>query len=58
MNVVKRMRPKNDFFFMLQMDWLKEKEPESDGDGYYHTSLPVIVFQMIEEHLQVRFLFS
>jgi len=36
-----------------KVDWFKEKEPESDGDGYYHTSLPVIVFQMIEEHLQV-----
>jgi len=36
-----------------KVDWFKEKEPESDGEGYYHTSLPVIVFQMIEEHLQV-----
>jgi len=34
-------------------DWRREEEPETDVDGYYRTSLPVILFQMIQQTLQV-----
>ncbi|XP_039265797.2 exocyst complex component 3-like isoform X1 [Styela clava] len=34
-------------------DWRKEEEPETDADGYYKTSLPVILFQMIKQTMQV-----
>ncbi|XP_033640701.1 exocyst complex component 3-like [Asterias rubens] len=34
-------------------DWHTESEPVSDGEGYYRTQLPVIIFQMIEQNLQV-----
>uniref|UniRef100_UPI00398F5A3B exocyst complex component 3-like protein n=1 Tax=Pristiophorus japonicus TaxID=55135 RepID=UPI00398F5A3B len=34
-------------------DWSSEEEPESDHEGYYHSSLPVIVTQMLEENVQV-----
>lgn len=35
-----------------KQDWLSETPPEQD-DQYYHTSAPVIIFQMIDQHLQV-----
>jgi len=34
-------------------DWTKETDPETDNDGCFHTSSPVIVYQMIDENLQV-----
>lgn len=34
-------------------DWMKEEEPETDADGYHKTSLPVILFQMIKQTMQV-----
>lgn len=34
-------------------DWLTEKPPEMDVDGYYQTSLPIILFQMLDQNLQV-----
>ncbi|XP_071855602.1 exocyst complex component 3-like [Apostichopus japonicus] len=34
-------------------DWHQEMEPESGSDGFYLTQLPVIIFQMIEQNLQV-----
>ncbi|XP_078678551.1 exocyst complex component 3-like [Branchiostoma floridae x Branchiostoma belcheri] len=39
-------------------DWQQDTEPEADGDGYYLTQLPVIVFQIIWEHLEVAALVS
>ncbi|XP_072925817.1 exocyst complex component 3-like protein isoform X1 [Hemitrygon akajei] len=34
-------------------DWHSEGGPESDHEGYYHSSLPAIVTQMLEENVQV-----
>uniref|UniRef100_H2Z4Q2 Exocyst complex component Sec6 n=1 Tax=Ciona savignyi TaxID=51511 RepID=H2Z4Q2_CIOSA len=34
-------------------DWMREEEPETDVDGYHRTSLPVILFQMIQQTMQV-----
>ncbi|XP_062922733.1 exocyst complex component 3-like protein [Mobula hypostoma] len=34
-------------------DWHSEEGPESDHEGYYHSSLPAIVTQMLEENVQV-----
>ncbi|KAK3088320.1 hypothetical protein FSP39_017467 [Pinctada imbricata] len=36
-----------------QKDWHRNEHPDADGDGYYSTSLPVIIFQMMEQNLQV-----
>ena len=33
-------------------DWMKDKEPEV-SDGAFHTSAPKMIYQMIEENLQV-----
>ncbi|KAL1440973.1 hypothetical protein MTO96_009019 [Rhipicephalus appendiculatus] len=34
-------------------DWHNECEPDMDSRGCYHTSAPMIVFQMVDQHLQV-----
>lgn len=34
-------------------DWHRECEPDVDSRGSYHTSAPMIVFQMVDQHLQV-----
>ncbi|XP_030830444.1 exocyst complex component 3 [Strongylocentrotus purpuratus] len=34
-------------------DWNGEVEPDADGEGYFRTQLAVIIFQMIEQNLQV-----
>lgn len=37
-----------------RQDWLNDSLPEHDDtEKYYHTSAPVIIFQMINQHLQV-----
>jgi len=34
-------------------DWSSDKDPEMDFDGFFHTSSPVIIYQMVDENLQV-----
>lgn len=34
-------------------DWIRNEAPDQDGDGFYNTQLPVIIFQMMEQNLQV-----
>lgn len=34
-------------------DWSGSNEPEADDERHYQTTTPVIVFQMIDQHLQV-----
>lgn len=37
-----------------KQEWLLDSLPDHDGqEKYYHTSAPVIIFQMIDQHLQV-----
>jgi exocyst complex component 3 len=36
-----------------KQDWQKGSGPDADDQGYYHTVAPVIIFQMIEQNLQV-----
>ena len=34
-------------------DWRRSSPPESDGDDHYHTEAAVIIFQMVDQNLQV-----
>ncbi|XP_022207847.2 exocyst complex component 3 [Nilaparvata lugens] len=36
-----------------KMDWNAQTPPEADQDSYFHTAAPVIIFQMIDQNLQV-----
>ena len=36
-------------------DWCSDKDPEMDFDGFFHTSSPVIIYQMVDENLQVSY---
>lgn len=36
-----------------KQDWINGVAPEGDQDGYFHTAAPVIIFQMIDQNLQV-----
>ncbi|XP_012677756.2 exocyst complex component 3-like protein [Clupea harengus] len=39
-------------------DWKRDQEPDTDHEGYYHTSLPTIITQMLEENARVAFMIS
>ncbi|KAL2093483.1 hypothetical protein ACEWY4_010795 [Coilia grayii] len=39
-------------------DWQRDEEPDTDHEGYYHTSLPTIITQMLEENARVAFMIS
>lgn len=34
-------------------DWINGVPPERDQDGFFHTAAPVLIFQMIDQNLQV-----
>ncbi|KAJ7389297.1 hypothetical protein OS493_032457 [Desmophyllum pertusum] len=34
-------------------DWNSEAPPETDMEGFYNTSLPVFLFKMTDQNLQV-----
>uniref|UniRef100_H3BHB1 Exocyst complex component 3 like 1 n=1 Tax=Latimeria chalumnae TaxID=7897 RepID=H3BHB1_LATCH len=34
-------------------DWFREEEPETDHEGYFQSSLPAIIIQMLEENVRV-----
>ncbi|KAJ8417478.1 hypothetical protein AAFF_G00287050 [Aldrovandia affinis] len=34
-------------------DWQRDQEPDIDHEGFYHTSLPTIITQMLEENARV-----
>uniref|UniRef100_A0A6G1SKV6 Exocyst complex component 3 n=1 Tax=Aceria tosichella TaxID=561515 RepID=A0A6G1SKV6_9ACAR len=36
-----------------ERDWSSSEPPEMDNDGHYHTTTPVFIFQMIDQHLRV-----
>ncbi|XP_014257420.1 exocyst complex component 3 [Cimex lectularius] len=36
-----------------QQDWSNCVQPEGDQEGHFHTAAPVIIFQMIDQNLQV-----
>lgn len=36
-----------------EKDWSSPELPEMDNDGHYHTTTPVFIFQMIDQHLKV-----
>ena len=37
---------------------MRDEPPEQDGEGFYNTSLPVIIFQMIEQNVCCYFIFT
>uniref|UniRef100_A0A4W4GDS0 Exocyst complex component 3-like protein n=1 Tax=Electrophorus electricus TaxID=8005 RepID=A0A4W4GDS0_ELEEL len=40
------------------MDWQRHQEPDIDHEGCYHTSLPTIVTQMLEENARVALMIN
>ena len=36
---------------LLHQDWYRSQSPDSDPKGYYLTSLPVILFEMLEQNV-------
>jgi len=34
-------------------EWCSDRDPDMDFDGFFHTSSPVIIYQMVDENLQV-----
>ena len=43
----------NNTIIREKKDWSGSNEPEADDERHYQTTTPVIVFQMIDQHLQV-----
>ncbi|XP_035251887.1 exocyst complex component 3-like protein [Anguilla anguilla] len=41
-----------------QTDWQRDQEPDVDHEGFYHTSLPTIITQMLEENARVALMIS
>uniref|UniRef100_A0A914WGJ5 Exocyst complex component Sec6 n=1 Tax=Plectus sambesii TaxID=2011161 RepID=A0A914WGJ5_9BILA len=39
--------------FRYFQDWYKTVHPEQDSSGYYYTALPAILFQMVEDQVQL-----
>ncbi|XP_067091000.1 exocyst complex component 3-like protein [Osmerus mordax] len=39
-------------------DWKRDQEPDIDHEGFYHTSLPTIITQMLEENARVALMIS
>ncbi|XP_072520040.1 exocyst complex component 3-like protein isoform X1 [Salminus brasiliensis] len=39
-------------------DWQRDQEPDTDHEGCYHTSLPTIISQMLEENARVALMIS
>ncbi|CAB1459933.1 unnamed protein product [Pleuronectes platessa] len=37
-------------------DWQRDQEPDTDHEGFYQTSLPTIITQMLEENARVAFM--
>ena len=34
-------------------DWYQAKPPETDNEGFFQTTLPIILFQMLDQYLKV-----
>lgn len=34
-------------------EWCSDRDPDMDFEGFFHTSSPVIIYQMVEENLEV-----
>uniref|UniRef100_A0A4W5JH79 Uncharacterized protein n=1 Tax=Hucho hucho TaxID=62062 RepID=A0A4W5JH79_9TELE len=39
-------------------DWQRDQEPNTDHKGFYRTSLPTIITQMLEENARVSLMIS
>ncbi|KAM6946376.1 exocyst complex component 3-like protein [Aplochiton taeniatus] len=39
-------------------DWQRDQEPDTDHEGFYQTSLPTIITQMLEENARVALMIS
>ncbi|MBN3315188.1 EX3L1 protein, partial [Atractosteus spatula] len=39
-------------------DWQRDQEPETDHEGFYHTSMATIITQMLEENVRVALMIS
>ena len=36
---------------IFTQDWYRSEAPEADHQGYYHTSLPVILYEMLQQNV-------
>ena len=46
-----KSQSRNTLIISYMQDWHRDTEPESDGEGFFRTQLPVIIFQMIEQNV-------